>query len=118
MSIVRPERIRDVASPAPQPAHVTSSGRNAAWWLGGAAVVLLAAVIGAAIGPAGPAWWRVPLALLDRLPLISVDSGVTDAQWNIVWQIRAPRVVLAALVGAMLSIAGASYQGEIGRAHV
>ena len=90
---------------------MTSSGRNAAWWLGGTAVVLLAAVIGAAIGPAGPAWWRVPLALLDRLPLISVDSGVTDAQWNIVWQIRAPRVVLAALVGAMLSIAGASYQG-------
>ncbi|MFZ9489364.1 MAG: FecCD family ABC transporter permease, partial [Ilumatobacteraceae bacterium] len=36
---------------------------------------------------------------------------VTDAQWNIVWQIRAPRVVLAALVGAMLSLAGAGYQG-------
>jgi iron complex transport system permease protein len=28
-----------------------------------------------------------------------------------VWQIRAPRVVLAALVGSTLSIAGASYQG-------
>jgi iron complex transport system permease protein len=28
-----------------------------------------------------------------------------------VWQIRMPRVVLAALVGAMLSVAGASYQG-------
>ncbi|MFZ9532548.1 MAG: FecCD family ABC transporter permease, partial [Ilumatobacteraceae bacterium] len=61
--------------------------------------------------PAGPSWWRVPLALLDRLPLVSIDSGVTDAQWNIVWQIRAPRVVLAALVGAMLSLAGAGYQG-------
>jgi len=81
------------------------------WWLGGVVVVLMAAVIGAAIGPAGPAWWRVPLALLDHLPFIGVKSGVTDAQWNIVWQIRAPRVVLAALVGAMLSIAGASYQG-------
>jgi len=45
------------------------------------------------------------------LPLVSIDSGVSDAQWNIVWQIRAPRVVLAALVGAMLSLAGASYQG-------
>jgi iron complex transport system permease protein len=63
------------------------------------------------IGPAGPTWWRVPLELLDRLPLISVDSGLTATDWSIVWQIRAPRVVLAAIVGSTLSIAGASYQG-------
>ncbi|MEY3806983.1 MAG: hypothetical protein RIR69_1795 [Actinomycetota bacterium] len=63
------------------------------------------------IGPAGPTWWRVPLEFLDRLPLIAIDSGVTQREWAIVWQIRAPRVVLAALVGSMLSIAGASYQG-------
>ncbi|MTA53663.1 MAG: iron chelate uptake ABC transporter family permease subunit, partial [Actinobacteria bacterium] len=37
--------------------------------------------------------------------------GLTDTDWSIVWQIRAPRVVLAALVGSTLSIAGASYQG-------
>ena len=30
---------------------------------------------------------------------------------SILWEIRLPRVVLAALVGAMLSLAGASYQG-------
>jgi iron complex transport system permease protein len=35
--------------------------------------------------------------------------GATD--WSIIWQIRAPRVVLAALVGSTLSVAGASYQG-------
>ena len=63
------------------------------------------------IGPAGPPWWRVPLELLDRLPLVHVRSGVSDAEWNIIWQIRMPRVVLAALVGAMLSVAGAGYQG-------
>jgi iron complex transport system permease protein len=78
--------------------------------LGGVSVVVVG-LLGLALGPAGPAWWRVPLAVLDRLPLVSIDSGVTDAQWNIVWQIRAPRVVLAALIGAMLSLAGASYQG-------
>ena len=81
------------------------------WWLLGGLAVVLAAVVGLSLGPAGPTWWRVPLVLLDRLPLLSIDSGVTDAQWNIVWQIRAPRVALAALVGAMLSLAGASYQG-------
>ena len=81
------------------------------WWLLGGLAVVLAAVVGLSLGPAGPTWWRVPLVLLDRLPLLSIDSGDTDAQWNIVWQIRAPRVALAALVGAMLSLAGASYQG-------
>lgn len=68
-------------------------------------------IIGLMIGPAGPVWWRVPLELLDRLPLISVESGVTEREWNLVWQIRAPRVVLAAIVGSMLSVAGAGYQG-------
>jgi iron complex transport system permease protein len=45
------------------------------------------------------------------LPLISVDSGVTPREWTIIWDIRMPRVVLAALVGSMLSLSGASYQG-------
>ena len=92
--------------------HLPSiSGRRTAWWTVGAVIVVFTALVATAVGPAGPVWWRVPLALLDRLPLISINSGVTEAQWNIVWQIRAPRVVLAALVGAMLSLAGASYQG-------
>ena len=89
----------------------TPRGGRVTWWLLGGLAVVLAAVVGLSLGPAGPTWWRVPLVLLDRLPLLSIDSGVTDAQWNIVWQIRAPRVELAALVGAMLSLAGASYQG-------
>ena len=63
------------------------------------------------VGPAGPSWWRVPLALLDHLPLVSIDSGVTPREWTIIWDIRMPRVVLAALVGSMLSLSGASYQG-------
>lgn len=88
-----------------------SHGSRLGWWTGGAVAVVVAAVVGVSLGPAGPDWWRVPLELLDRLPLIDVGSGVTDAQWNLVWQIRAPRVALAALVGAMLSLSGASYQG-------
>lgn len=82
------------------------------WWIPGSAVFLCAAVLGGVmIGPAGPDWWRVPLELLNRLPFIAIDSGMSEREWAIVWQIRAPRVALAAIVGAMLSIAGASYQG-------
>lgn len=68
-------------------------------------------LLGVMIGPAGPTWWRIPLELLDRLPFISIDSKISQADWNIVWLIRAPRVVLAAIVGATLSVSGASYQG-------
>ncbi len=86
--------------------------RQSTWWIPAAAVALLCAVLaGVMVGPAGPTWWRVPLELLNKLPLITVHSGVSAADWNIVWQIRMPRVVLAALVGATLSISGASYQG-------
>ena len=74
-------------------------------------MLVLALLCGAMIGPAGPTWWRVPLELLNRLPLLSVHSGVSESEWNIVWLVRMPRVVLAGLVGCTLSIAGASYQG-------
>jgi iron complex transport system permease protein len=81
-------------------------------WIPASFVVLLCALLGGVmIGPAGPQWWRVPLELLDRLPFITIDSGLTATEWAIVWNIRAPRVVLAALVGSTLSLAGASYQG-------
>jgi iron complex transport system permease protein len=89
---------------------VRHPGRTA-WYPIAGAFVVVAVLLGAMIGPAGPAWWRVPLVLLDRLPLVHLDHGVTDAEWNIVWQVRMPRVVLAGIVGAMLSLAGASYQG-------
>jgi len=82
------------------------------WWIPAAGALALASVLlGTMVGPAGPSWWRVPLALLDHLPLVSIDSGVTPREWTIIWDIRMPRVVLAALVGSMLSLSGASYQG-------
>jgi len=95
--------------------EVNKSARDADhqfWWFALSGLLLLGAMTaGLMIGPAGPTWWRIPLELLNRLPLFSVDSGVSASDWNIVWQIRAPRVVLAVIVGSTLSISGASYQG-------
>ncbi len=84
---------------------------DVAWYAGTLLVLAITVLVAASIGPAGPSAWRVPLALLDHLPLISIDSGVTETEWNIVWKIRMPRVVLGGLVGGMLSIAGGAYQG-------
>jgi iron complex transport system permease protein len=51
------------------------------------------------------------LELLDHLPFADVDSGLDARQAAIVWELRFPRAVLGALVGATLAVAGAAYQG-------
>ena len=99
------------ADASPQMVSAYRSLSTGAWYgiFGGTLVVVL--LVGVSVGAAGPDWWRVPLEFLDRLPLVSIDSGVSEIEWNIVWKIRTPRVVLGALVGGILSVAGASYQG-------
>ena len=49
--------------------------------------------------------------MLDRLPGVSIDSGLGERQSVILWQWRLPRVVLGGLVGASLALAGSAYQG-------
>jgi iron complex transport system permease protein len=80
-------------------------------WVACLALLAVAFVAGVSIGPAAMPVGRVGLELLDRLPLVSVDSGLDSRQAAILWDIRLPRVVLALLVGATLSVAGGAYQG-------
>ena len=51
------------------------------------------------------------LELLDGIPGVDVDSGLSETQQAILWEIRLPRVVLGVLVGATLAVAGTAYQG-------
>lgn len=80
-------------------------------WLPAGAVLVLALLLGALIGPAGLTPRGVLLELVGALPGLHVDSGMTAQQRAILWQIRLPRVVLGALVGATLAVSGAAYQG-------
>ena len=76
-----------------------------------AAAALVAAVaIGVAVGPADLSLPTVGEALLTRLPW-HPGLSVPAVAVTIVWQVRLPRVVLGALVGAMLAGGGAAYQG-------
>ena len=93
------------------PATSTGASHNRYWFALAGALLFVAMIVGTMIGPAGPTWWRIPLEFANRLPFVQIDSGVSQADWNIVWLIRTPRVVLAAMVGSMLSVSGASYQG-------
>lgn len=71
----------------------------------------LAGIVAVMIGPVSLSPSAVVNELLDRLPLVSVDSGLDDRQTAILWELRMPRVVLAGLVGATLALCGAAYQG-------
>ena len=55
-------------------------GRGTAWLLGSACALAVALVVGIAIGPAGPPWWRVPLELLggSHFPAIGEAPYVLD----------------------------------------
>ena len=46
-----------------------------------------------------------------KLHVPGVTSPLSPTEEAILWQIRVPRVILAALVGSMLALAGATYQG-------
>ncbi len=78
----------------------------------GAAAVLVGSVLaGILIGPVGIPPTSVLAEILDRLPFVSLDSGLDSRQAAIVWELRVPRTVLGGLVGATLAAAGAAYQG-------
>jgi iron complex transport system permease protein len=77
-----------------------------------ASLILLGAMAagllsGAADLPPG----RVLLALLDRLPLVSVTSGLSPVEQGLLFELRLPRVLIGAVVGGLLALAGAGYQG-------
>jgi iron complex transport system permease protein len=81
------------------------------WLAASLAAVAGAVVLGSCVGPAGLPPGRVLAELADRLPLVDVDSGLSEQARTIVWELRFPRVVLGLLVGSMLALAGSSYQG-------
>ena len=97
--------------------------RKAAWPPGGrpssartpllvsSAALVVVAIVGTAVGPANIPLTEVVGVLLSHLPLVHYHSSATPIEQAVVWEIRLPRVALAALVGSMLAAGGASYQG-------
>ena len=105
MALTDPQRSDGVTT------SLQASGLRPGPLAAGLAVAVIAVIAGLTIGPVDIAAHRVALQLLDGLPGLSLDSGLSDAHAAIVEQIRLPRVVLGLLVGATLSMSGAAYQG-------
>jgi iron complex transport system permease protein len=72
---------------------------------------LLAATASILVGPADLPVTGVLSEVVSRVPFVHVGPGLSAVGAAVVWQLRMPRMVLGALVGAMLAVAGASYQG-------
>lgn len=90
--------------------HSAAAARSR-WWVGGLCVALLITLpLSVGIGPVAVAP-DVVLSVLGHhvlgWPHVQEASGVQDA---IVWELRAPRALLAAVVGAGLAASGAALQ--------
>ncbi|TFV68246.1 UNVERIFIED_ORG: iron ABC transporter permease [Bacillus sp. AZ43] len=100
--------------PGQRPA-VPPPGRRPRLALAGSGLALLLAVLaGVWVGALPLPPGAVVATLLDRLlgPLgMHVPGGLSGTEEAVLLQLRLPRVLLAALVGAGLAISGAAYQG-------
>ncbi len=92
------------------PAAVPSSRRRRAYIISGLALIGIA-ILGVTLGPVPISPGAALLEIADRILPVNINSGLSGQEAAIVWQLRAPRVVLGSLVGAMLAIAGGAYQG-------
>jgi iron complex transport system permease protein len=81
-------------------------------WLGVATAFLIVSLtVGVLVGPIELGIGPVLSSVGERLHMPGVSSSLTATEESILWDIRMPRVVLAALVGGTLALAGATYQG-------
>jgi iron complex transport system permease protein len=96
---------------APVAPDLRPPGLRAGLLLAGCAFLAGAALLAVLVGPVRLDAAGVLAELAGRLPLVEVHGGLAERDAAILWQLRLPRVVLGALVGAMLAVAGAAYQG-------
>jgi iron complex transport system permease protein len=87
------------------------AGLRPAWLAAGLLAVTIAMVAGVAFGPVSLPPGSVAAELLNLIPGVRLHSGLTEREVVIILELRLPRVVLGLLVGAMLALAGAAYQG-------
>lgn len=89
--------------------------RLAIWGGTGFVLLLLSVVISLSIGSANLPLSHVWGILLHQLPFLEniIDSNWAESTEQIILKVRLPRVILAILVGASLSLAGAGFQGVL-----
>lgn len=90
---------------------IRARGISRTWRLCAAAFLVGSLLIGLGVGPVGIGAQGIVESALSHVPFLHVHSPLSSVQEAILWQLRAPRVVLGALVGGMLALSGSAYQG-------
>jgi len=77
----------------------------------GLGVLALAALLAVATGAVQVPPAAAATIVVNHLPFVDLHLTYPETWDTIVWQLRLPRIVLAALVGAALALSGGTYQG-------
>jgi len=80
-------------------------------WLISAVAVVATVLIGLGVGAVSIPPIDALREVLSQLTRGRIESNLSPAEATIIWELRLPRVLLALVVGAMLSSAGCAYQG-------
>jgi cobalamin transport system permease protein len=110
MSVRAEARRMRAAARAERDALPGVTGTSVGWLVAGVVTLAASAVAGLLVGPVHLPPSHVLGWLVGRVPFVHASSGLDARDAVIVSQLRLPRVVLGGLVGAMLSMSGASYQ--------
>jgi iron complex transport system permease protein len=81
------------------------------WVVCALGVLAVSMIAGLLDGAADISPWQVVLQMADWLPFVHVDSGLAPVEQGLLFELRLPRVLVAAVVGGLLAMAGAGYQG-------
>lgn len=92
-------------------AQVRPRGLSPLWACSAIAFLSCSLIVGVLAGPVDLGVGAVLESAAAHLHVPGVTTSLSPTEEAILWQIRVPRVVLAALVGGMLALAGATYQG-------
>lgn len=89
----------------------STSVRLGPWsWVLAIAALVGAVLVGLMVGPVSIGLGEIWYTAISHIPGLPAATVSTSHQ-AIIWDIRAPRVVLGVLVGGMLGMSGAAYQG-------
>ena len=84
------------------------------FFVAGVFILLLVVIAAANFGVADISFKQTAMILMSKIPIINglIDmKGIKATSVIILLQLRLPRIILACLVGAALSVVGAAFQG-------
>jgi iron complex transport system permease protein len=80
------------------------------WMLSACAVLVASLLAGLAVGPVHVSALGIVNDALAHIPFLHAGNRLPRVDEAIVWDLRAPRVLLGALVGGILALSGGAYQ--------